>query len=906
MEITFNTPFIYDGSSNIIVAVDENSNGYTSSLTSTYYGSYTGGANTGMYYASDDNNPNPASPPAGIRTATLPRLQFEGTFATCFKPTGVQVTSFDATTATIGWTAPATAPQQGYEYVVSTTNTPPAASAGGTPVAGTSVTVPVSASTTYYFWVRGVCSGTDKSVWTPAYTFTTPCAPVNVPYIENFESVTVPALPACTSIFNAGTGNNWETNSPNNYEFTTKALRYSYNINNAANVWFFTRGVNLTAGTSYRISYKYGNSGNTTYVEKLKVSYGTAPAVSGMATQLANHSNINSNAAVTTYVDFTPAATGVYYFGFHAYSDANKDRLYVDDIKVDVTPTCFPPSGLTVIAADAETVDISWTESTSAPADGYEYYFSTTNTAPTAATEGTEVPTGITASFTASPNTTYYVWVRSICDDSDISEWTQAVSVTTPCQAFDAPFLEEFSTGIKPSCWTNSSSNPVANGLWKFTGTVDYAVGNTRPNGTFAWADGSTPTNINDVTLTTPEINLATLSVPMLVFEFFSNNTGTDLNNQLRVDIYNGTTWTNIFSNNTSLAQWRTAEVSLADYAGMTVKIRFVFDKTFAAPDNAFYNDILLDNVQVIEAPTCIKPAALTAVAASATSIDISWPAVTPAPSGGYEYYVTTDGAEVPDAFTDGTDVPSGTSATYTADENTVYFVWVRSKCDGNDVSEWFGPVSVTTPCSAVDVPYLENFESVTPPALPDCTKAVKTGLGNIWTTSAVNAGGFNSNVLRYNYTYSGAANTWFFTQGINLTAGTSYRITYKYGANSGTYIEKMKVAYGTDSTVAAMTTVLADYTSITGTTYNTAAIDFTPSATGVYYFGFHAYSASGQNVLYVDDIEVNLSPTCIAPVNVQVQPQSSTAFAISWQAPAIVPATADAVKTIKVVKKQQ
>ncbi|MBK6373822.1 MAG: hypothetical protein IPF67_11775 [Saprospiraceae bacterium] len=65
------------------------------------------------------------------------------------------------------------------------------------------------------------------------------------PYTQDFESVTTPRIPACTSIQNAGTGNNWTTNSPSNYGFTSKALRHSYNSSNAANAWFL-QGLTLT------------------------------------------------------------------------------------------------------------------------------------------------------------------------------------------------------------------------------------------------------------------------------------------------------------------------------------------------------------------------------------------------------------------------------------------------------------------------------------------------------------------------------------------------------------------------------------------------------------------------------------------------------------------------------------
>ncbi|HMI07375.1 MAG TPA: T9SS type A sorting domain-containing protein [Flavobacterium sp.] len=163
-----------------------------------------------------------------------------------------------------------------------------------------------------------------------------PCV-VNAPYFENFESVTLPALPECTVIENAGTGNNFET-AATAYGFNSKTLRYPWNTASAANAWFFTPGINMVAGQSYQISYKYGSAGSALYTEKLKVHVGSDATVASMsAVPLIDHPLVNNN--VTPLVDtliFTPETTGAYYFGFNCYSLIDQFYLFVDDISVDV------------------------------------------------------------------------------------------------------------------------------------------------------------------------------------------------------------------------------------------------------------------------------------------------------------------------------------------------------------------------------------------------------------------------------------------------------------------------------------------------------------------------------------------------------------------------------------------
>ncbi|MCE3076782.1 fibronectin type III domain-containing protein [Chryseobacterium gwangjuense] len=259
----------------------------------------------------------------------------------CFEPTAVTSSNVTVNSATVGWTAPATAPANGYEVYYSTSNVAPTGSTVLTPTnstTSTTMSAPVgslTSATTYYAWVRSVCSGTDKSVWSATSTvFTTACTTANLPYTIDFESVATPALPVCTVNVNAGTGNNWGTVSAPGYGFTTKALQYSWNGSNAANTWFFTQGLNLTAGTQYTIAYKYGNDTSVTYTEKLKVAFGTSATVAGMTSPIADYPAINDATAHTASINFTVPTTGVYYFGFNAYSDADQNHLFVDDISI--------------------------------------------------------------------------------------------------------------------------------------------------------------------------------------------------------------------------------------------------------------------------------------------------------------------------------------------------------------------------------------------------------------------------------------------------------------------------------------------------------------------------------------------------------------------------------------------
>lgn len=255
---------------------------------------------------------------------------------TCIAPTAPAIA--DITTDSASLTFTGNSPGYELEYGVS----------GFTQGSGTVETLTDEAfafsglegATTYQYYIRSVCSETSQSSWAGPFSFTTSCGDVaEVPMMQDFESAVVPGMPGCTSTENAGTGNNWTVASPNGYGFTTKTLRYAWNTTSAANAWFFTQPVNLTAGQSYTLTYKYGSASASAYPESLKVSYGTSASSSAMAAEpLADHPAVLNNVTpITNTVSFTPATSGVYHIGFNAYSAADMFYLFVDDIALDVT-----------------------------------------------------------------------------------------------------------------------------------------------------------------------------------------------------------------------------------------------------------------------------------------------------------------------------------------------------------------------------------------------------------------------------------------------------------------------------------------------------------------------------------------------------------------------------------------
>lgn len=382
---------------------------------------------------------------------------FRWTPVTCFAPSGLVISSLTYNSATLTWNAASPAPGSGYEYYITTSATAPTSGTTPTGSVGAGVLTTslssLSAGTLYYVYVRSKCSASDTSSWSPVKTFTTLCTPTNTNYFMYFDEgdalfpYTVPAIPPCHSVQNVGAGplNVWKTSyatTPSNTGgFYDEHLVYDATTGTGgtddANVWFYTTGINLTAGTTYKLDYTYGGSTeNATITNKMLVKYGTAPTDAAMTAGvlLADHNNIKAS-PIINYVSFTPSTTGVYYFGFKAYSAKNNGRLFLDNIEL-TAPGCVVPTAVTVSNVTGTSATVTWTAPSPAPIGGYAYYLTNTNTPPAY----DQTPTGFVGAGTTvlnlnglSGSTTYYIWVRGKCDptQSDYSNWTTVQTFTT-------------------------------------------------------------------------------------------------------------------------------------------------------------------------------------------------------------------------------------------------------------------------------------------------------------------------------------------------------------------------------------------------------------------------------------------------------------------------------------------
>lgn len=256
----------------------------------------------------------------------------------------------------------------------------------------------------------------------------------------------------------------------------------------------------------------------------------------------------------------------------------------------------------------------------------------------------------------------------------------------------------------------------------------------------------------------------------------------------------------------------------------------------------------------------CARPTSVKYEVGSSTltTANVSW-----LPSGG----ANVDIEYGPYGFTAGT----GTSFTNVASPYTinglsnssVYEFYVRTNCGLGVYSEWNGPYSFNTTFVAVTPTYSTGFEQEKLPFIgwstPNMTPiAGDWSLGNYGPGALVNDGNYSS----VSITPTTLANNWMFSRGVNLTAGSAVVVTmFMSNFQSGTTkLGSYQVTVGSAASIASQTTVLGSDAALTGAAFTQKTFNFTPTTTGLYYFGVRnqtTANAIGTHAIIVDTFQV-------------------------------------------------
>ncbi len=220
------------------------------------------------------------------------------------------------------------------------------------------------------------------------------------------------------------------------------------------------------------------------------------------------------------------------------------------------------------------------------------------------------------------------------------------------------------STGYKPHVYNGSSYNPTGTKCLIFTsGSSTYG---------------------NNAYAILPELN-ANLSNVMLSFGYRMENASSGtLTVGYITDPTDESTYvvTNTISSSTSSTNYETFFNNIP--AGARLAFRWAYSTS--------YYSCGIDNIHVIQAPTCYAPANVTVSNITDHSADVAWTSTHGETNFAVEYKMEEDAAW-------NTEMVQGTSTTLNLVDGSKYMVRVKAVCGADDESEYTPVVTFSTPC---------------------------------------------------------------------------------------------------------------------------------------------------------------------------------------------------------------
>lgn len=404
------------------------------------------------------------------------------TIPTCFEPTSMWTDSLSYDAAILAWedmdassyevrvsTMPLSEEQldagEGEQYLVQDT----------TRLALTGL----SPLTTYYTYVRTLCSADDYSFWSPESSFYTDCPPAwSLPYMESFDDYgTGSQVMPCWNYYYTTNGTSASSGYP------SLATTYNNTVDGVAAMYMFAANntKSYTLGISPEIQMSEGVD-----MSSLRISFDALSANVDETFQLV--------VGITRYPDsltldgFVPVDTislpgsvsqpvekkwYPFVFDLDGLSalenieeykhvvlasiralNTNSAGLYVDNLIVEVIPPCETPTGVKVSSTREDRFIVSWdaVSGDRAPASwnveyGPKGFAQGQGTMQTGITANSYEITGLTA------NTEYDVYVQGVAASGETTRWIQARGRTIYQPVTEFPYVCNFENEEENAAW---------------------------------------------------------------------------------------------------------------------------------------------------------------------------------------------------------------------------------------------------------------------------------------------------------------------------------------------------------------------------------------------------------------------------------------------------------------------
>ena len=416
VKMTLDTPFEYDGQSNLLICCYDHSNQYPGTAY-TFQTTATTGYTSIAYYSDSNYDYNPTGTlttdgtEAYYQYRNNLKMEIVPVTVTCHKPSDLTLDAVSESSATISWTSDGSS----FEYVYGTTGFTPDWSGTTYTTSNTSVQVTnLTASTGYDFYVRTVCGDDDYT--NPAQlSFRTECGAITTfPWSEDFESYNTGNFsnPCWVNEHIEGSGTSvFQVSSSNNQTGSTHTLQLP-DMSSGTMTKLVLPEMTIPSSGTYAFSIDvYRNASTSNYGEGIRVYASTNGNIEG-ATELGFISRSYTTADATHDIPAESASgwytytlpipiTGTCYIILRGESKYGSST-YMDNFGVasafTISATANPTEGGTVSGADAYIGGSSCTLTATANR-GYDFENWTKN--------GVEVSTDASFSFTVSEDAAY-------------------------------------------------------------------------------------------------------------------------------------------------------------------------------------------------------------------------------------------------------------------------------------------------------------------------------------------------------------------------------------------------------------------------------------------------------------------------------------------------------------------
>ena len=689
--VPLTTPFQYNGTSNLVLIVDDNSGSYNNGSHVFNVHSTTGDKT--LLYKSDTSNPDPTAPPTGTFLSKRNNIKFMScnSTATCVAP-NVIVTASDNNSVTIAWVPGNAETQWQLEYMLETDSV---WTSEGTVTASPYTITNLVSDADYIIRLRSNC-GTENSAYSLVNASTTCASIATLPYTENFDSATGTGAGNFISCWYSG------TNGSSAYPYTSNSdavsASYSLYFMGSSTTYSYAatpRFANTIAMNNLQVSFSAKKTSANYFIE---VGVMTDPTDITTFQPIGRFSPAQNNSWELCEMNTSNYTGNGRHIAFRTPQWIS-NFIYIDDVTVQEIPFCGRVEDIAATNITTDAATITWTPGSNETQ--WEVCYGITGTVdPTTAT-----PVAVSADTVAlsglTSNTAYDVYVRIVCDGGDYGAWTK-FTFRTDCGISSVPYIENFDSytnGIgssttvpdnypnvdMPSCWTFLNRSEAASGYP--TVFLTTASGYASSGKALFFKSSSTTSVVAALPVFNVDIN--TLQI---TFKYRNESTYAT-NGTLEVgyitNLNDPSTFTAIYScpRVTTLTE---VEQPLSSVPALGAGNSYIAFRYVGGTSNNYY--LSIDDVAVEALPSCTKPSNLAVSNVTSSSVELSWTENGTATAWNIEYG--------PQGFTQGT----GTTVAATTNpfavtgltDSTAYDFYVQADCGAGETSEWRGVVTAT------------------------------------------------------------------------------------------------------------------------------------------------------------------------------------------------------------------